>query len=462
MAWSTVLVIIAMVGINAVLAAFELALASVSVTRLRELVEQKRAGAQAALAMKNRMEASLAVVQLGITLVGAVAAAVGGAGAVEGLSPWLQQRWALSETAADVVALAVVIAPLSGITIVAGELVPKSFAIRHADWVCLHLSPAMSAFAYSVHPVVLAFEWVTQRIVHLLSRGVDRDAFPEPIAGLNELLANARALRVSRVISPQQERMILGAGRLSSKRVNDILVLPAEIRMLDAEGRLIEHLVTVHLEAHTRFLVTERAGDPEAIIGYVNVKDLFFLAKSHPQNPNIREITRPLMSVSPDASIGEAFSRMMASHVHLAIVRDNEGRVCGMITLEDILEEVVGDIQDEFDRLPRNLARAGRQWVVGGGLPLGRLREALNRPELAPGLPAQMSLNDWVASQHGRSLEARDYIKVDGVYLLIRKVRRQKIMEALLDTEPRGDLTGTAGQAAPEGGLPVDAADKTR
>ena len=433
-------VILVMLSLNAVFAAYELALASIGVAHLRELVDQKRSGAQAALRMKNRMEASLAVVQLGITLVGAIAAAVGGAGADGAIAPWLQNRFGLSESVAEFLALATVILPLSAITIIAGELVPKTLAIRNADWVCLKLSPVMRWFAFSVYPVVLGFEWITKQIVRLVQRRVDQGVLQPATPGMAELLAEAKTLRLSRVISAEQARVIEGAGRLSKATVQDILVPSGDIKMLFIDGSLTEHLVTVHLEAHTRFMVTEKPGDAQAIIGYVNVKDLFFLAKTHPTNPNLREITRPLLAIAPLDKVGEALTRMMAEHVHLALVRDARGQVCGMITLEDVLEEVVGDIQDEFDRLPRSLTPAGRQWITGGGVPLSRLREVLNRPHLGAGLPSETCVSEWLSAERQAPLRAGETLVVGGIRVLVRKVRRAKVMEALLDP--------TAGEAS--------------
>lgn len=433
MSLAGIAIILLMLGFNAVFAAYELALASVRPARLQALAEQKRRGAQAAVYMKGRMEASLAVVQVGITLVGAIAAAVGGAGAAEQLGPYLERTLGLSDRLADAIALAIVVLPLAAATIVGGELAPKAFALKNPEWVCLKLSPLMSWFARSVHPIVNALEGATKMFVRLMERGVEPRMPSERGAGLSELLAEARTLRAERVISLQQERVIQGASRLSNLLIKDILVPPEDIKMLYAGGELADHLVTVHLEAHTRFLVTERAGDPQAIIGYVNVKDLFFLAKTHPEDPNIRQITRPLPVIRPQTPIGEAFGRMMAEHVHLALVRDERGQVCGMVTLEDILEELVGDIQDEYDRLPRTLVAVGRQWVAGGGLPLGRLREALQRRDLGAGLSDDASLNDWLTKKQDGAPKPGNVVRVDGVQVLIRKVRRQRVLEALID-----------------------------
>src|SRR5262245_20769618 len=126
---------LAMIAINDIFAAYEIALASVDATRLDRLAREHERGASAALFMKKNMEASLAVVQLGITLVGAVAAATGGAGAQDSIRPQLvalgfRAAWA------EALSIALVVVPLTLVTIVVGELVPKLFALRNKEWVC--------------------------------------------------------------------------------------------------------------------------------------------------------------------------------------------------------------------------------------------------------------------------------------------------------------------------------------
>ena len=104
-----------------------------------------------------------------------------------------------------------------------------------------------------------------------------------------------------------------------------------------------------------------------------------------------------------------------------------------MIAQEDIFEELVGDIQDEFDRLPRHINPAGHQLVVGGGVQLGQLRQALQRPDLGPELPPSTTMNDWL--NHGREVPLRggDMVVVDRIWSQVRKVRRRRITEAVLD-----------------------------
>ena len=160
-----------------------------------------------------------------------------------------------------------------------------------------------------------------------------------------------------------------------------------DIVMVVADAPLSENLIIAHMDLHTRFPVTSKKGDPQAIIGYVTFKDMVLLAKTHPGNPVIREIVRQIISVPENMSLSDALRRMTNEHHHLALVRDAGGQVVGMITQEDIFEELVGDIQDEFDRLPRHISPAGHQLVVGGGVQLGQLRDVLKRPDLGGELP---------------------------------------------------------------------------
>lgn len=434
MGWTELIIIAVMLLFNSIFAAYELALASVSAGRLRLLAEKHIRGAAAAVSMKDRMEASLAVVQIGITLVGALAAATGGAGADERISPWLTTTFGIEGKPADLLAIAMVVLPLSAVTIIFGELVPKTFALRNNVWVCLKLSPAMKAFAVVVYPAVAACEWITKLIVRMIHSAAPIEQTDTPAqAGLNELRAHAHALRASRIIGAQQERIILGAEKLSSVQVKDIIVPASDIVMLWMDGQLTDHLITAHLDSHTRLLVASKRGDPQTIVGYVNTKELLFLAKSHPQNPHIQEITRPVLTISPSLTIGEAFGIMMNDHVHLAVVRDEAGLLHGMITLEDILEEVVGDIQDEFDRLPRYITAAGRQWIVGGGATLDRVRATITRPDFLHDKPEATVASDWIVQHLGRSPKGGDAFEAEGFRVLIRKVRRGRVLEALFD-----------------------------
>ncbi|MFN9851705.1 MAG: CNNM domain-containing protein, partial [Planctomycetota bacterium] len=152
------LVVAFMVLVNGMFASYEIALASVSLSRLQLLANQGKRGATAALRMKDGIEKSLAVVQLGITIVGLTAGATGGASASEDIAPLLRD-FGLSRWTADILAISLWVLPLTILTIVVGELVPKLFALRNKEWVCLTLSPWMWWFSIGTWPIIWVLEW---------------------------------------------------------------------------------------------------------------------------------------------------------------------------------------------------------------------------------------------------------------------------------------------------------------
>lgn len=440
--WAVELAVIpAMIVANGVFAAYEIALASLSASRLRTLADEGRRGAAVALLMKQRIERSLAAVQVGITLVGSVAAAVGGAGAEEKVSPSLVRYFGVSEAAADVLAVALVVVVLTAVTIIAGELIPKVFALRNAEKVCLTLSPLMRWFSLSVWPAVWLFEAVVMGVMSWGERslGLGGSRRHETVE-LQELRALAATARASRLIGHREERIILGATEMQSRPIRSAMLPADDMAMLDANAPLSDNLIAAHLDMHTRFPVAERKGDPQTVIGYANFKDIIATLRMSPREPSFRAIVRPIPSLRDDERIAVCLEQMMREHTHIALVRDAGGRVVGMVTLEDILEELVGEIEDEFDRLPAHIVRSGCSWVVGGGVSLDRLKNATG-VDLRADLPAggARTLSEWVSGHLGRGVLGGDTVERAAVRVVARKIRRKKVQEAymsLSDQEP--------------------------
>lgn len=440
--WTVELVVVAvMIALNSVFAGYEIALASVGPARLHSLVTQHRSGAAAALRMKENMEASLAVVQLGITLVGAVAAATSGAGAEETLEPVLR-GWGVSETASQFLAIAMVVAPLTVVTIVVGELVPKVFALRNKEWVCLKLSPAMEWFSFSVWPAVWFLDRTVAGIMKWGERGWGAPGEEGTVeATIQELRAAASMARMSRMIGHREEGIIVSASRLAATPLRKIM-LPAEyMGMLIADQTLAEALIAAHQGMHTRFPVTEEEGSPQRIIGYVNFKDIVAALRLSPHEASLRNLVRRLRSFNADTSVADCLEHLMRERTHIALIRDPRGEIVGMITLEDIVEEIVGEIHDEFDRMPAHLTPAGQGWIAGGFVSLGDLR-ATTGIDLRPvGEKPIYTLNDWIIEHLDRPPRGGDEVITDTCRVLVRKTRHVLVQEAYL--QRRGSAEGS-------------------
>jgi putative hemolysin len=429
------IIILAMIGLNGLFAAYEIALASISIARLQVLAKENQRGARAALYMKENFEASLATVQLGITLLGAIAAATGGVGAEEILVPIFRTGLGFSLGFSRFLAVTVVVVPLTIITILFGELAPKVFAIRNKELVCLRLSRIMRWFSFSVWPAVWFFEGAVMAVMNWTDRrrktgGLDYHRAES--AELQSLRASAALARASRLIGEHQEKIILHTAHLSGRYLREIM-LPAEyISMLDVNATLDESLVTAHLDMHTRFPVAQRIGDPQSIIGYINLKDLLALMRlTQGEEPTLRSILRPFPRLPESLAITGSLERMIREHTHIALVVDAANKVVGMITLEDILEELVGEIEDEYDRLPAHVTPSGRAWVVGGGISIQRLKEATGI-DLSGDMPPNgaATLSNWVSGHLGRPIGGGDMLTRGGVRVIVRKIRRQKVLEA--------------------------------
>ncbi|MFM8215994.1 MAG: hemolysin family protein [Pirellula sp.] len=421
-----------MVLVNALFAAYEIALASVTKARLQALKEQGRLGANSAIIMKDRIEKSLAVVQLGITIVGLTAGATSGAKASESLSPILQE-FGWSERLSDVMAIALFVAPLTIATIVVGELVPKLFALRNKEWVCLTLSPWVRVFAILAWPLVWLLEASATGLMNFTERlwspWASQESKTEAIE-LQELRAIASLARTSSLIGSREENIILGAARLASRTLQEISLPASQIHVVPVDSTLSECLIAAHMDMHTRFPVAKLKSDPQTIVGYVTFKDIVSVMRINPSEPTIAGILRSIPKLDQSLQISAALERLLREHTHIALVCDSTGTVTGMITLEDIVEELLGDIQDEYDMLPIHAVKSGQGWLVGGGISLGRLREITGiELEQADAFP---NLNAWVSDRLGHLPIGGDVVVQLGVRILVRKVRRQRVLEALL------------------------------
>jgi putative hemolysin len=155
---------------------------------------------------------------------------------------------------------------------------------------------------------------------------------------------------------------------------------------------------------------------------------------SHPHKLSLRNVVRAMPSLDESLPIAAGMERLIREHSHIALVRDAAGKIVGMITLEDILEELVGEIEDEYDRLPAHVVPSGRAWVAGGGVGLGRLKEATGMDLAAdpPPGPSPRTLNDWIIGHLGDDVVGGEIVARDSVRVLVRKIRRRKVLEAQL------------------------------
>lgn len=432
-------VIVIMLAFNAVFAAYEMALASVSRSKITLLIDEKKKGAQEAAFMKDKMEASLAIIQLGITMVGALAAATGGAGVDQIFTPYLMLRFGLSGLLSEMIALFIFIIPLTFVTIIFGELVPKMFALKNKEKVVLALSPVMKSFSMLFNPVIATIEAVVKNIMKVMPKKYEETASEEKRTRLHELKAAVSLAKASRVLGVREERMILSAAQMFTRRVGEIFIPVRDIFTIKMESSLTEALLKAHLDMHSRFPVCAVENDPQTIQGYINFKDIVVALKMGSGESGIRGIVRPILRVDEKMTISEALERMIQERTHIALVVFGE-EVLGMVTLEDIIEEFLGEVEDEFDRPVSHIQSYGPSWLMGGGVPITTAVSKLGldwsgryRDRKVP------AIQEWCEAKIGGPLGGGEIIESDGISVVPRKFRRKKLIEAVVGLS-RGPL----------------------
>ena len=218
---------------------------------------------------------------------------------------------------------------------------------------------------------------------------------------------------------------------LSRKTAKDMMIPVEQITFLSDSQLLTQAIITAHLDPHTRFPVVQ-GDDRDKVIGYVNFKELVYRMRTNPADPTLKGIIRPLRFVSENAPCQQLLKAFVDEHEHMALVQDAHKRSVGLITLEDVVEEIVGELEDEFDKLPRMIHSLSKGvWIVGGGVSMRDLAEALK----VPGLSSDSNLSDWIVKQVGQVPAVDHRLKMEHLQFNVRRMRRGKVFEVLITPE---------------------------
>jgi CBS domain containing-hemolysin-like protein len=298
------------------------------------------------------------------------------------------------------------------------EILPKTLGVLYNR----QLAPVI---AYPLTVLIRLFSPVVF-LIHLVNRPFERRRVPaRPETTLEEITALAGLARLSNLIGAHQERIIRGASRLSGLRVHEVMIPVEQVTFLSTAQPLMDAIVAAHQDPHTRFPICE-GDDRNRVLGYLNFKEMIYRARTNPNDPSLHGIIRPVHFVGPDEPAAELLKAFVDRHEHMAIVRGLDGTTLGLVALEDIVEELVGELEDEFDRVPRMLhPLSGGTWMVGGGLPVKELGA-----KIGLALPdAHGTTSAWLIRQFGRVPKPNEARHVGGAEFLVRRRRRGKVFE---------------------------------
>lgn len=352
--WALVLLL---VFLNGFFVAAEFAIVKIRATRLDALVQEGNVRARFAKSIVRNLNAYLSACQLGITLASLGLGWVG----EPFVARWLQAILPKSvpepvlHTASFVVAFSLI--TLLHITL--GEQVPKTFAIRQAERVTLWSAAPMVLFYRVMYPFIWALNGLSNWM--LRRAGIEPESGHESAHTEEEIRILLKESHQSGLIDKTELTFVDNIFEFSETHAREVMVPRTEMVCLYADVPIAENLRIALTERHTRYPVC--APDKDHIIGYVHIKDLFKAG----ENADIRAIVRPLLTVPDSMSISELLRLMQKKRTEMALLIDEYGGTAGLVTVEDILEEIVGEIHDEFDEArPAIEQRDERTYSVDG------------------------------------------------------------------------------------------------
>jgi putative hemolysin len=367
-----ILIILVLILANGFFSGAEMAIVASRRGRLRQMAEKGDARAATALELASSPDRFLPTVQIGITLVGTLAAAYGGDRVVEDVAGWIavhapQPIAGMAET----IALVTFVMALSFVTLLLGELVPKRLALRQAEAFARVAAPAMQALSIVARPLVWGMSVATSALLYLL--GAHKPSGPSvSVDDIEHLLEAGRA---EGVLEAVEQAVASEALRLGERAVRDIMRPRIDLDALDVETPPGEILGAVAMAGHSRLPVYE--GSLDHILGYVWLKDV--LRHSWMGWPiELRKMLHRALFVPETMPLDRLLELFQKERNQLAIVLDEYGGTEGLVTLEDVLEELVGEIHDEHRREINSLVeRPDGSWLVDGGVAIDDLVERL-------------------------------------------------------------------------------------
>jgi putative hemolysin len=365
-----VVIILALILLNGVFAMSELAVVSAKRLRLEKMADEGRRGAGTALGLHDDPSRFLSTVQVGITLIGIFNGAFGEASLTARLTPLLA-RVGLPNAYAQPVALAIVVAGITFVSIVLGELVPKRIAMLYPETMAAMIARPLQFMARLAHPFVRLLAMTTDGIMRLLGMHHHKDETPteEDVTGMIKESADAG------VFEKAEYDIAARALRLDDWHLRALMTPRVDLEFVDLDQPLERNLARIAESPYSRFPVYR--GDRSQVLGIVRARNLFGQAirTQSLAGIDIGAVLEPILYVPESSSAIDLLEQLKQHHAELAMVVDEYGDIQGMITLTDVMSALVGDVTPTTDHgQPDAVRREDGSWFVDGGMVLDRFR----------------------------------------------------------------------------------------
>jgi magnesium and cobalt exporter, CNNM family len=442
-----IVLVVLFVIIGGIFAGAELALLSVRESQAKRLAQRSRRG-EIVARLNQDPNRFLAAVQVGVTLAGFLSAAFGGAELSSKLAPTLED-WGLPAGAANIVALVLITLLISYLALVLGELAPKRLALQRAESISLAVAPTVDRLARWSRPIIWLLSTSTNIVVRLL--GGDPAAKREMISEeeLRQMVSGHEAL------GEEERRIVEDVFEAGDRQIREVMVPRTEVDFIDAATPVHLAVKTALEQPHSRYPVIR--GSADDVVGFVHVRDLISPGVSA-RSMRTGELARDVLMLPGTRQLLAALADMRRDGTHLAIVVDEYGGTDGIVTMEDLVEELVGDIRDEYDLEPAETTRhAGDDVEVDGLLNLDDFED-----ETGLTLPDghYETVAGYIVARLGHVPDVGETVQVDGHQLVVRAVDGRRVARVRVTR-----VAPTPAGAQPEVQPPGDqaqAADQTQ
>jgi magnesium and cobalt exporter, CNNM family len=428
--WLNILMVVVFVLIGGAFSGAEIALVSLRESQVRALAESGGRRGKAVQRLLSDPNRFLAAVQVGVTLAGFFSAAFGASTLSQPLAEWFGTL-GMGAGLAGTLALVLVTIAISYLSLVVGELTPKRLALQRAEGFSLLVAAPLNAIATLSRPIIWLLSKSTNVLVRLV--GGDPKASGESISQeeLRDLVTAHESL------SSDERRLIGEVFRAGDREVREVMTPRTEVDFLEVSMTASRAAKQVHDSSHSRYPVVGR--DEDDVLGFVHVRDLFL--PNHPAGraATVGDLVRDVKRLPGTAGVLTALSEMRRENQHLAIVVDEYGGTDGIVTLEDLIEEVIGEIYDEYDE---GVADGGDERPDGpqeldGLLNLDDFREAtgLQLPE-----GPYETVAGYVLAELGRLPVVGDSVEVEGRTLTVLELDGRRIARISVSRAPQPEV----------------------
>ena len=404
---SAILLVAFLILLGALFVAAEIALISLRESQIKQMATRGKAGMRVA-ALASNPNRLLAALQVGVTVTGFLSAALGAEKLGDYVIPWLKDL-GLKTSAASAASLIGVTLIIAYFSLVFGELVPKRLALYRTEQIALASAGVIGVLSNLFRPIIWLLSHSTNIVLRLL--GIDPKEQRAQISEeeLLDLVAGHAAL------TEEERDIVEEVFNASERQVHEVMVPRTEVDFMDASLTVGKAIALAIEKAHSRYPVVR--GSSDEVIGFIHVRDLLdtTLATS---NAKIQELTRNIMYLPGTKGILPALTEMRKQRQHLAIVLDEYGGTDGIVTLEDLVETLIGDIRDEYDSDEKEVSEESRtgDFEIDGLISLEDLSEqtGIDLPE-----GPYETASGFVMHYLGRIPVEHDIVGVNGVRITV-------------------------------------------